>query len=196
VARLSQQPSAAPALVGLQEDGTFVAEVGGRAERGVVRLIAVGDDVVRASLKGLSFVAAKVFLQEAVEEARKRGLKLVDLEALTAQLAKVLVDLALQRRADLVVKVLDQLLPPRIPRSYTYYEFSYMGKVTSVSAGLKADLSAAEPDTVTSLLDLFTELTSRAAEVGAGVEYTVEKDADRYTLKFSYSVRMPEKRAL
>jgi hypothetical protein len=195
-ARLSQQPSAVPALVGLQEDGTFVAEVGGRAERGVVRLIAVGDDVVRASLKGLSFVAAKVFLQEAVEEARKRGLKLVDLEALTAQLAKVLVDLALQRRADLVVKVLDQLLPPRIPRSYTYYEFSYMGKITSVSAGLKADLSAAEPDTVTSLLDLFTELTSRAAEVGAGVEYTVEKDADRYTLKFSYSVRMPEKRAL
>ena len=195
-ARLSQQPSAAPTLVGLQEDGTFVAEVGGRAERGIVRLIAVGDDVVRASLKGLSFVAAKVFLQEAAEEARKRGLELVDLEALTAQLAKVLVDLALQRRADLVVKVLDQLLPPRIPRSYTYYEFSYMGRIASVSAGLKADLSAAEPDTVTSLLDLFTELTSRAAEVGAGVEYTVEKDADRYTLKFSYSVRMPEKRAL
>jgi hypothetical protein len=195
-ARLSQQPSAAPTLVGLQEDGTFVAEVGGRAERGIVRLIAVGDDVVRASLKGLSFVAAKVFLQEAVEEARKRGLELVDLEALTAQLAKVLVDLALQRRADLVVKVLDQLLPPRIPRSYAYYEFSYMGRIASVSAGLKADLSAAEPDTVTSLLDLFTELTSRAAEVGAGVEYTVEKDADRYTLKFSYSVRMPEKRAL
>jgi hypothetical protein len=168
-ARLSQQSSAAPALVGLQEDGTFVAEVGGRAERGIVRLIAVGGYVVRASLKGLSFVAAKVFLQEAVEEARRRGLKLVDLEALTAQLAKVLVDLALQRRADLVVKVLDQLLPPGIPRSYTYYEFSYMGRVASVSAGLKADLSAAEPDTVTSLLDLFTELTSRAAEVGAGV---------------------------
>jgi len=118
------------------------------------------------------------------------------LEALTAQLAKVPVDLALQRRADLVVKVLDQLLPPRIPRSYTYYEFSYMGRIASVSAGLKADLPAAEPDTVTSLLDLFTELISRAAEVGAGVEYTVEKDADRYTLKFSYSVRMPEKRAL
>ena len=197
-ARLSQQSSAAPALVGLQEDGTFVAEVGGRAERGIVRLVAVGDDVVRAraSLKGLSFVAAKVFLQETVEESRKRGVKLVDLEALTAQLAKVLVDLALQRRADLVVKVLDQLLPPRIPRSYTYCEFSYMGRIASVSAGLKTDLSAAEPDTVTSLLDLFTELTSWAAEVGAGVEYTVEKDADRYTLKFSYSVRMPEKRAL
>lgn len=191
-ARLSQQSSAATALVGLQEDGTFVAEAGGRAERGIVRLIAVGGYVVRASLKGLSFVAAKVFLHEAVEE----GLKLVDLEALTAQLAKVPVDLALQRRGDLVVKVLDQLLPPRIPRSYTYYEFSYMGRIASVSAGLKADLSAAEPDTVTSLLDLFTELTSRAAEVGAGVEYTVEKDADRYTLKFSYSVRMPEKRAL
>jgi hypothetical protein len=126
----------------------------------------------------------------------RRGLKLVDLEALTAQLAKVPVDLALQRRADLVVKVLDQLLPPRIPRSYTHYEFSYMGRIASVSAGLKADLSAAEPGTVTSLLDLFTELTSRAAEVGAGLEYTVEKDADRYTLKFSYSVRMPEKRAL
>jgi len=119
-------------------------------------------------------------------------LKLVDLEALTAQLAKVPVDLALQRRADLVVKVLDQLLPPRIPRSYTHYEFSYISRIAS--AGLKADLSAAEPDTVTSLLDLFTELTSWAAEVGAGVEYTVEKDADRYTLKFSYSVRMPEKR--
>ena len=116
------------------------------------------------------------------------------MEALTAQLAKVPVDLALQRRADLVVKVLDQLLPPRIPRSYTHYEFSYMGRIAS--AGLKADLSAAEPDTVTSLLDLFTELTSRAVEVGAGVECSVEKDADRYTLKFSYSVRMPEKRAL
>ena len=118
------------------------------------------------------------------------------MEALTAQLAKVPVDLALQRRADLVVKVLDQLLPPRIPRSYTHYEFSYMGRIASVSAGLKADLSAAEPGTVTSPLDLFTELTSRAVEVGAGVECSVEKDADRYTLKFSYSVRMPEKRAL
>jgi hypothetical protein len=30
-----------------------------------VRLIAVGDDAVRASLRGLSFVAAKVFLQRA-----------------------------------------------------------------------------------------------------------------------------------
>ena len=190
-------PSAAPKLMGLQEDGTFVVEMGGSEERGIVRLVAVGDDVVRASLKGLSFVAAKVFLQEAVDEARKRGLKLVDLEALTASLAKVLVDLAFQRRADLLIKVLDQLLPPKIPRSYSYYEYTFMGRVVSVDAGLRADLSAAEPDAVGSLLDFFTELASRVAEIaGAGVEYAVEKNSDRYVLRFSFKVEMPKKLTL
>ena len=198
-ARFSQRAlalSAAPTLMGLQEDGTFVAEIGGSPERGIVRLVAIGDDIVRASLKGLSFVAAKVFLQEAVDEARKRGLKLVDLEALTTSLAKVLTDLALQRRADLIVKVLDQLLPLKIPRSYSYYEYSFMGMITSVHAGFQADLSASEPDTVRSLLDLFTELASRIAEIGAGVEYTLGKDSDQYILKFSFKVRVPEKHTL
>jgi hypothetical protein len=191
-ARLSQQSSAAPALVGLQEDGTFVAEVGGRAERGIVRLIAVGDDVVRASLKGLSFVAAKVFLREAVEEGIE-ACRLGGADGAAGEGAGRPGSPALGRPSG---QGPGPAPPARIPRSYTRYELSYMGRVTSVSAGLKADLSAAEPVTVTSLLDLFTELTSRAAEVGAGVEYTVEKDADRYTLKFGYSVRMPEKRAL
>jgi len=199
-ARLSRPvlaPSAAPRLMGLQEDGTFVVEMGGSEERGIVRLVAVGDDVVRASLKGLSFVAAKVFLQEAVDEARKKGLKLVDLEALTASLAKVLVDLAFQRRADLLIKVLDQLLLPKIPRSYSYYEYTFMGRIVSVDAGFRADLSAAEPDAVGSLLDLFTELASRVAEIaGAGVEYAVEKNSDRYVLRFSFKVEMPKKLTL
>lgn len=200
VARSSQQvlvPGAVPRLMEVQEDGTLVAEVEGSAERGVVRLIAIGDDIVRASLRGLTFVAAKVFLQEAVEEARKRGLKLVNLEDLTVSLARILVDTALQRRADLLVKVLDQLLPPRIPRNYSYYEFSYAGRITSVHMGFQADLSAAEPDTARSLLDLFTELASQIAErLGTGVEYTVEKDSSRYTLKFSFKVEMPRRRAL
>jgi len=108
----------------------------------------------------------------------------------------VLADLTLQRRADLAVEVLNQFLPPVIPGSYTYYKFSFTRGIASVNAGLKAGSPAAEPDTVTSLLDLFKELTSCAAEVDAGVEYTVGKDANRYILKFSFSVRMPEERAL
>jgi hypothetical protein len=191
-ARLSQQSSAAPALVGLQEDGTFVAEVGGRAERGIVRLIAVGGYVVRASLKGLSFVAAKVFLHEAVEEGVE-ACRLGGADGAAGEGAGRPSPPAPGRPGG---QGSGPATAAQDPEELHLYEFSYMGRIASVSAGLKADLSAAEPDTVTSLLDLFTELTSQAAEVGAGVEYTVEKDADRYTLKFSYSVRMPEKRAL
>ncbi len=73
---------------------------------------------------------------------------------------------------------------------------AFARRITSVHPSFRADLSAAEPDVVGSLL-LFTELASRVAEIaGAGVGYAVEKNSDQYVLRFSFKVEMPKKLTL
>ena len=87
-------------LLELNEDGSFMLKVEGNVLRGHIRAVATGDDVVKASYSNQSFVAAKVFLPEAVEEAKRRNVRLINIEDVAKPLAALMISLLSYRRAD------------------------------------------------------------------------------------------------
>ena len=54
--------------------------------------MAAGDDVVKTSHSNQSFVAAKVFLPETVEEAKRRNIRLISIEDVAESSAALMVN--------------------------------------------------------------------------------------------------------
>ncbi|MEZ0319104.1 MAG: hypothetical protein ABWK05_03800 [Pyrobaculum sp.] len=100
----------------------FELEPEGRRLAGRVVAVATADDVAKASALGEPFVAADVFLPEAVEEAKKRGVRLIHLDDVARPAARLLAKFLIDRRPDLLVTFFETALPATVGRSFSYNE--------------------------------------------------------------------------
>ncbi|WP_291764505.1 hypothetical protein [Caldivirga sp. UBA161] len=181
-------------LLELNEDGSFMLKIEGSELRGHIKAVATGEDVVKASYSNQSFVAAKVFLPEAVEEAKKRNVKLINIEDVAEPLAALMISLLSYRRADLLIRVFNAILPPQVARHYSYNE--YKDLLTSKVNEASFTTSIEMPSKVASLLfedlnELLAELSAKMSRLkGVDVEFTVKKSGGSYNLSFSFSTEL------
>ncbi|RFA93499.1 hypothetical protein CGL51_12715 [Pyrobaculum aerophilum] len=156
------------AMMRLLEDGSFLYLKGDVEVKLRIRSVATGDDVIKARAAGVSALAAKLFLPEAVEAAKREGVELINLEDVAEPLARVLGDLLRQRRADLLVRFFQELLPSEVTRSYSYYEYSSIltgGAVSSVSFKVEIEFKKSL-ELFEDVLEFISALAARASDLG------------------------------
>ena len=169
----------------------------GSALKGRIRSVATADDVITASNLGQSFVAAKVFLQEAIDEARKRGVRLINIEDIAEPLVNLMVGILASRRADLLIRAFDMLLPPEVARDYSYHE--YVGVFTNRPENATFRTKITIPGKVAAkifedLSELLNELASKMSELkNVDVEFTVSKDSENRVIEYGFSVKILRK---
>ena len=177
-------------LLELNEDGSFMLRMEGSELRGHIRAVATGEDVVKASYTNQSFVAAKVFLPEAVEEAKKRNVRLINIEDIAEPLAALMISLLSYRRADLLIRIFNAILPPQVARYYSYSEYKDMfaDRVYSASFTMSIEIpSKVAPLLFEDLNELLAELSAKMSKLkGVDVEFTVKKSGGNYNLSYSF----------
>ncbi|MGC9136739.1 hypothetical protein [Caldivirga sp.] len=181
-------------LLELNEDGSFVLRTEGSELRGHIRAVATGEDVVKASYSNQSFIAAKVFLPEAAEEAKKRGVRLINIEDITEPLAVLMISMLSHRRADLLIRVFDAILPPQVARYYSYGEYKDMftDKVHTASFTMSIEIpSKIAPLLFEDLNELLAELSAKMSKLkGVDVEFTVKKSSGSFNLSYRFSTEV------
>ncbi|ABW02011.1 hypothetical protein [Caldivirga maquilingensis] len=178
-------------LLELNEDGSFMLRIEGSELRGHIRAVATGEDVVKASYVNQSFVAAKLFLPEAVEEAKKRNVRLISIEDITEPLAVLMISMLSHRRADLLIRIFNAILPPQVARHYYYSEYKDIltGKVSKASFTMSIEIpSKIAPLLFEDLNELLAELSAKMSRLkDVNIEFTVKKSSEDYNLSFNFS---------
>lgn len=182
-------------LLEIGEDGVFVIRMeDGSVLRGRIRSVATADDVITASNLGQSFVAAKVFLQEAVDEARRRGVKLINIEDIAESLVNLMVGILASRRADLLIRAFDALLPPEVVRDYSYYEYAsiFTGKPEDATFHVRIRIPGrAAAKVFEDLSELLNELASKMSRLkDVNVEFKVSKDGRDRVIEYGFSTKI------
>lgn len=174
-------------MLRLEEDGLFSAEIDGVLAKGLIRGVATADDVAKVVNLGGSFLAAKVFLPEAVEVARAKGVRLVALEDLIRPMAELIVGLLASRRADILIRLMEALVPPEIVKYYSYYEheFAFSDSVpSSVGFTVELKLTRRALSLLEDFSELFNALATKLGEIpNADVEYSVQKSEGNYVIR-------------
>lgn len=161
----------------MREDGVFELEYEDGLLAGRIVAVATADDVVKASALGQLFVAADVFLPEAVEEAKKRGVRLIHLDDLVRPAARLLAKFLIDRRADLLVKFFESVLPKSVGRSFSYGEYTPDDK--GVPYEVKFDVKVVVPIRQSQVVEPLHQLMSKlSAALG---------NEDNILAGFSYS---------
>ena len=184
-------------LLELSEDGVFILRMEGGAElRGRIMAVATADDVIKASNLGQSFVAARIFLPEAVEEAKRRNVKLVNIEDVAEPLASLMINLLASRRADLLIRVFNLLIPPQLAKSYSYSEYRdvMIGEVEDVSFRVRIEIPGKFAANVfEDLSELLNELVSKMGRIeGVDVEFTIKKEGSDRVIDYGFSTEATE----
>ncbi|ABL89099.1 conserved hypothetical protein [Pyrobaculum islandicum DSM 4184] len=184
-------------LLEVGEDGVYAYRVGGDVLRGRVVAVATADDIIKASNLGYTFVAAKVFLPEAVEEAGKRGIRLVSIEEIAEPLSVLLVNLLANRRGDMLIRLFDQLIPSFMTRTYYYYEYMDYNRGDVYATSFKATVKVHErfySEVFGDLVELLSELSMRMGKTrGVQVEFATRREANSHVVSLEFTVERPSK---
>lgn len=173
----------------VEESGLFSAEIDGVLAKGLIRDIATADDVDKVVNLGGSFLAAKVFLLEAVEVARAKGVRLAALEDLIRPMAELIVSLLASRRADLLARLMEALVPPEITKYYSYHEHESVFRdsvLSSVGFTVELKLTRRAVSLLEDFSELFNALATKLGEIpNAEVEYSIQKSESNYVMRLN-----------
>lgn len=176
----------------LLDDGSFELEAEEAKLKGLIRAVATADDVAKASSLGYSSVVAEVFLPEAVEEAKRRNVKLINIEDLAGPMIEFVIKALAARRPDQLVRLFDSLAPPNVLRSYDYWEHpSYKGTLFANTFSVKFAI----PNTATKLIEGLTELMAflssklSASKIEASFQTENKPSENMFTIILKFSIR-------
>jgi hypothetical protein len=154
---------------------------------GIITAVAIGDDVERVATMGRAFVAAKVFLPEA---AGRCGVELINIEDVITSLINLMTGLMENRRVDMLIKIMETLLPHGLPRSYSYWDVvDERGRVGSNHLEVKVTVPNRPQQAILDGLSvIFNSMAMEFNKYGnTEARYTIGKEYRGYTVSLDIS---------